>query len=203
MNMPSDSAKRIEEYQARYQLWTSRAVEQFSFSNNLLLIISIASLGYFYKEGQDKFTDLTIWWFSGPINWQATFFSIGTVFTGLAIIFGVIVALARLYDFNLTRHIALIRKRIFSKHNEIFPDEVVNEKKITESLLDLINILIRFGHYKISKDLCAEYNDELKNKFKEIRAVTNGFGKLSWVAFRFQISSFLLGLFFYILLMLS
>ena len=108
------------DYQRRYQFWSERAVEQFSFSNNLLLTISIATIGYFYKEGKEEFKNLSIWWpYSGSFDLEATLFSIGTIFTGLSVIFGLVVTLARLYDFKLTRHITLIRKRVYIKHVKV------------------------------------------------------------------------------------
>ena len=136
--MGSSSTEKYNEYQRRYQFWSERAVEQFSFSNNLLLTISIVTLGYFYKEGKEEFTNLSIWWpCSGSFDLEATLFSIGTIFTGLSVIFGLIVTLARLYDFKLTRHITLIRKRVYLEHVKVFPDKAPNEKTLTESFCDL------------------------------------------------------------------
>lgn len=177
-------------------------MEQFSFSNNLLLTISIATLGYFYKEGKEEFRGLTIWRpFSGSLDVEATLFSVGAIFIGISIGYGLIVTLARLFDFRLTRHITLIRKRIYIEHVKVIPDEPLRAKKFLESFCDLIKILFCYKKIKISQSECQKFDDSLKSKFLNLRATTNGFGDLSWVAFNFQFCFFLFGLLSYEVLM--
>jgi hypothetical protein len=169
----------------------------------LLLTISIATLGYFYKEGKVEVKNITIWLpFLNSFDLKATLFSIGTIFTGASVILGLVVTLARLYDFKLTRHITLIRKRICIDHVKVFPDKTLKDRKIRESLSDLIKILFKYGEIKISQSDCQAFDDNLRNKFLALRTITNGFGKLSWVAFNFQFSFFLFGLSSYIFFIL-
>ncbi len=201
MNEPCQN--KSNEYQQRYQFWSERAVAQFSFSNNLLLTISIATLGYFFKEGKQDFSDLKIWLpNSGDIDLNATLFSLATIFTGLSIIFGLVATMSRLYDFNLTRHIALIRKRVYDKHAKMFPDSSLSEKNTLESLLDLAEALFRFEKIKISRTECESFEEPLLKKFLNLREITAGLGRLSWVLFSYQFFCFLIGLIFYTWLVL-
>jgi hypothetical protein len=202
-NMNTQSNSKSIEYQQRYQFWSERAVNQFSFSNNLLLTISIAALGYFFKEGRREFRELSIWWpFSSQLDVDATFFSLGTICIGLSIASGLIASMARLYDFNLTRHITLIRKRVYDKHTKIFPDDIPAEKSILESFSDLLKSLFHFGKVKITQSECNVFNVDLQKKFLGLRAMTAGFGSLSWIIFSFQLLFFILGLLLYGFVML-
>ena len=197
--MGSFSTDRIKEYQRRYQFWSERAVGQFSFSNNLLLTISIATLGYFYKQGKEEFENLAIWLpCKNSFDLGSTLFSLGTIFTGASVIFGLVVTLARLYDFRLTRHITLIRKRVYIDHVKAFPNKTPTDKKSLRSLLDLMIIPFTYRNIKIAHTECQKFDDNLKSKFLNIRALANGFGNLSWVAFNFQFILFLLGIFSYL-----
>jgi hypothetical protein len=191
------------EYQSRYQFWSDRAVAQFSFSNNLLLTISIATLGYFFKEGSQRFSEIKIWFIQpGEFDLNATLFSLGTIFTVLSITFGLVASMSRLYDFNLTRHISLIRKRVYDNHKNKFPNISPADKKTLESFFDLLKVLFRFEKIKILRSDCENFDQALRDKFLNLRSITAGFGRLSWILFTYQFSCFLIGFFLYTWLMI-
>ena len=192
------------EYQERYKRWSERAVDHFSFSNNLLLTISIAVLGYFFKEGKEAYKNISLWWpGSNSFNLEATLFSIATIFIAISVGFGLVVTLSRLYDFRLTRHIMLIRRRVYLDHVKVFPDKEPGEKTLISSFWDLIVILFTYRKKQICRSEYQIFDDKLKDKFLKIRSTTDGLGRLSWAAFNIQFLSFAIGFLIYIAYMFS
>lgn len=202
--MDTSIVEKHNNYQDRYQTWSERAIDQFSFSNNLLLTISIAVLGYFFTEEKNAIKRISIWRPGlNSFDLEATLFVIATVFVVLSIMFGLIVTLARLYDFRLTRHIALIRKHVYIKHVKVFPDKKPDKKTLKKSLCDLVVFLFVFHGKKISWLDYQTYNEALQSKFETLRSIANGFGNLSWCAFNMQYLSFLIGFLIYIFYVFS
>lgn len=91
---------KFKEYSENHKFWQDKAIQQLSFTNNLLLTISIGFLSFSFNKdllSNLKFT-LT------DFNLSITFYSLSLLSIVLAVGFGFIMLLTRLYDMRLTRH---------------------------------------------------------------------------------------------------
>lgn len=102
-------ATKLKEYSERHRFWSDQAVKQTTFSNNVLLTISIAVLGYFFVNRGVVYKVLILD-SALPINPPVALFVGGTLLVTISMLFGLLVSFSRLYDFRLTRPILLTRK---------------------------------------------------------------------------------------------
>lgn len=209
-------ATKLKEYSERHRFWADQAVKQTTFSNNILLTISIAVFGYFFVNRGVVYKSLTID-FSLPINHSVTFFVIGTSLVSISIMLGLFLSFTRLYDFRLTRHILLTRKRAMDKCY-LLPGNDLPEENFCQSIIGFFCIIFRFDKFKIKKNefKTKKYSAEdckgppfnlrpsksVRKKFNYLRMRSDSFGKLTHRLLICQLLFFALGLFSYAIVMI-
>ena len=144
-------ATKLKEYSERHRFWTDQAVKQTTFSNNILLTISIAVFGYFFVNRGVVYKVLVLD-FALPINPPVVFFIVGTLFITISMMLGFLLSFTRLYDFRLTRHILLTRKRAM-KECYILPDNELPEESFCQLFMGFLSIIFKFDKYRIRKRL--------------------------------------------------
>jgi hypothetical protein len=203
--------KKLREYSERHRFWADQAVKQTTFSNNILLTIAIAALGYFFVNRGVIYKAL-VFDFALPIDWPAALFVVGTLFLLFSILFGLSVSFVRLYDFRLTRHILLTRKRAMEEYY-LLSDDKLPEESLCQSFIGFWDIISEFDKYIIKKTEVKIENSgmsdcnvspfslhpskELIEKFNYLRSRSDSFGRLTHRLLIGQLLFFAFGLCFY------
>lgn len=82
--------------------WQSIAIGQLTYAVNLVLALSIATLGFqITLLLNDKFT---------PVGWQKCTFSLSLFLLSISVIVGIVVVVNRLRDFRATKEAARLRE---------------------------------------------------------------------------------------------
>jgi len=202
---------KLREYSERHRFWADLAVKQTTFSNNILLTIAIAVLGYFFVN-RGVIYKVLVFDFALPIDWPTVLFVVGTLLILFSILFGLFVSFARLYDFRLTRHILLTRKRAMEECC-LLPDDELPEESFCQSFIGFLGIIFKFGKYIINKAEVKIENSgmsdcsvqpfnlhpskELREKFNYLRSRSDSFGKLTHRLLIWQLLFFAFSLCFY------
>ena len=208
-------ATKLKEYSERHRFWADLAVKQTTFSNNVLLTISIAVFGYFFVNRGVVYKVLVLD-FALPINRPVALFMVGTLFIFFSMLFGLLVSFTRLYDFRLTRHILLTRKRAMEECYRL-PDGELHEESLCQSFIGFLRIIFNFGKYKIKKaevrikkSEVADCNGppfnlypskELRKKFNYLRSRSDSFGSLTHRLLIWQLLFFSFGFCLYAIVM--
>lgn len=190
------SAKQAE-YNRRYEYWSEKAITQLGYSLHLFTTIGITSLGYLISI-RKEFPKLV---FNCNLDFDFNLFfyfsSILLILT--SIVYGFISILSRLYDFRLTRHLALSRKRFLKRSKEredngLILDKIINEprgknwkyfKKIICKKINFIN----------ENDIIEK--SRFLRKFKKIQIYSKVLGTFSWKTHKIQILLFVIGIISY------
>ena len=194
-------AEKQKEYLERYRFWTSNSIQQLSFTNNLLLVISIAAFGYFFGKRDKIYTNLHFD-VSADIDWIIVFFLFGSLLMAFSIFFGACLSISRLYDFRLTRNISITRKRVCQNTGKLLKDEELDKFTIKEGLADLLCIFLKFDKYAVTRNECFIVNETLKNKFKRLRNISLSLGRTTWFLFNLQFLFFLGGIALYAIIII-
>jgi hypothetical protein len=195
--MSDEKGIKLNEYSKRYEYWTDKTLTQFGYSINLFTTICISALGYLISI-RNKFPLLEISCTS-KIDWNLFFYLFSVLAILISIVYGFVSIICRLYDFRLTRHLSLSRKRFLKrskdrKDNGLISDEILdvpkgkNWKYFKEIIFRKINF--------INENDIKEKQSFLK-KFKEIQLNSKILGVISWKAHKIQILLFIIGIIFY------
>ncbi|MEZ4721006.1 MAG: hypothetical protein R2813_03910 [Flavobacteriales bacterium] len=198
---PSDYEYNKSDYRNRHQFWAGQTLTQFGNSNNFFIIVGFAVLGYLVKE-LDQFGEITITCSWHEIDPRATFLVLALIFTFLSLVSGTLTMLSRLYDLRLTRHINIIRIKVYSEKfnfDRKLPDQYIDIKgdlKFPEFHIKLWKnfwgTIVNDKCFLTDKDL-----DDVKSrheKFLKLRERTLMLGRFSWISFKWQIIWVALGL---------
>lgn len=192
-------------YIERHRNWQDKAIEQLSFANNFLLTISTGLLAFTIDKeilSKIKFC-LCIY----DINKSLSFYSFSLFFIILSISTGIIVLIARLYDFRLSRHITLVRKRFYQKNKKSITDKdkyaatLVHDDFRPPNLYQTIVTIFKVIFVKIQflekNEMQTSKSNFPKEKFKAIRKLSFRLGSISWKWTKLQGLYFLIGVIFY------
>ena len=102
---------KLEDYKARHIRWQNFAITQLGYTNNIIITLSIAFLAYAVDKTYLSTFSLT----KGTFVLKMFVYLWSLSFMLISIAFGVFTSISRLYDFKITRHIALTRQRFFEK----------------------------------------------------------------------------------------
>jgi len=181
---------KLQEFKNRQKEWRDISVTQLSNTNNILLTLSSGLLAFcIEKEKAFKFRiDLC-----KEIDWLATTYWVFIFLLGLSITYGIGVLLSRLYDFKISRHIALTRQRFYEKHELGLSYEDLEDSSCNDRMCVLIQILFCKLPFITRKEIENIVDQEkVKDKFKRLRTMANILGKASWRWTKIQVSLFLI-----------
>lgn len=178
---------KLNEYKQRQKEWRNISTAQLSYANNILLTLSTGLLVFAIGNRKEKIQ----FGFSTSIDWADTLFTVSIIFMCASILYGTAVLFCRLYDFRISRHMALTRQRFYKnkKNNEngLLPDNFQKDlnyaKKITvfwETLLCKIDFIQDVKPNCINKKFIA-----LGEKIAVL-------GNASWIWTKYQVLFFLL-----------
>jgi len=192
--------EKLKEYQERYHFWTDKRVSQLSFQNNILLAISIAILGYFWKERDSVYTDLIID-SSLSVDFKIVFFFFGMILLLYSIATGLFLATSRLYDLRLTSNVLLTRKRAF-QNNVTISDEDLSNNCICKSIKSLWLVFRKYDEFALSRSEIKSDNSSLQQKFTMLRQLSRDIGNSSWGLMKNQMVSLLISLVLFIVVLI-
>ena len=185
-------------YDERHVRWSEESRKQFSFLNNLLLTIGIALLAVLFKDKNYSNIHLSL----KNINFDLTLSVLALIAITLSVVFGILTAFNRLWNFRITSRITLIRKRMY-KHANVKLDESSSEKFNLHKMLTMYWQLFFERYPNISIEQCKDFQrssedakQELRSNFKILRSITSNLGISSWRNFKFQIIALMMSLIF-------
>lgn len=185
--------KKLEEYANRNNFWTEKAITQFGYSLNLFTTISIALITYLLTN-RDKFPKFE-YIRGGDFNFTLIFYYSSLISIFFSILLGFISILSRLYDFRITRHLALTRKRYLSR---IKTENGLINSKITD--------ISKERYFKVlRKCLCCKIafinethfeNSTVLSAFEDLRKTSKVLGAITWKTHKIQMLLFAFGVLF-------
>jgi len=195
MTNSHDQKEKLKEYQARYHFWSDKRVSQLSFQNNIFLTISLAIMGYCWKERSSVYTELLIDT-RLKVEWKIVLFFIGMIFLSYSIITGLLLTITRLYDLRLTSNILLTRKRALQRNVSV-KDENILRNCICKSVYSLWVVFIAYNELELYRDEIKTDNSLLQKRFTNARQLSRDLGRCSWWLMTNQTVSLVTSIFFF------
>ena len=191
----------LKNYIDRHRIWQDLSLKQMSFFNNLLIIISIGFLGFLVK---DEFFKLIHINFQESFHFKSLLFVISVIIALLSVFYGLLSALVRLYDFRLSRHIALTRLRIYKGKD--WDREILKANKVEKiSYNARYDLLAKIAFDKFlffsKEDIEKLGNRESlqEEQFEELLKSSKHLGELTWIYVKRQLGFLFLSINFYLL----
>jgi len=186
----------LKEYHERNIRWTNESLRQLSFSNNLILSLGVGFLSFAYKNMELKPLSFTL----ERIDWGLTFCIWSITLIALSILFGLVLALSRLWDFRIVRHINQTRQRMY-EHSGLKLDEETPDRYSFIKRWSLFFELFSEKYPRITLDQCKAFSkysnkekERIEGNFKELRAISYNLGLNTWGNTKFQIVLFAIGI---------
>ncbi len=193
--------EKLQEYISRNNLWTDKTITQLGYSINLFTTVGIALLGYIITN-RAKFPHLSFS-FEAEFNGIMTLYILTTISILTSIGCGFVAILCRLFDFRITRHLALSRRRYLIRNKKKALDENRDEGLIDSIIIDISNErhFPIFRKHILSKTNFISETDFKEStvieKFEKLRKESKILGNITWKYHRFQIGFFFLGTILY------
>ena len=186
----------LKDYKDRQQFWTEISLTQLSTTNNLLLTISTGFLAFCFDKQSIKNIIL-----EANSNFSLFFYFASLILIALSITLGIGVLFCRLYDFRISRHLTLTRKRFFEKHSDVINIEK-DDKSINlfHRLLTLFKILFCKFPY-IKTEYVNSYPEDAKifDKVKKLKRHSKVLGSATWLWTKIQVLYFFCAVICYVL----
>jgi hypothetical protein len=180
--------EKLLEYKKRHIRWQNFTITQLGYTNNIIFTISIGFLAFaFDKDFLTTFSTSQ----ESAFSWEM-FFYLSTIFCLLLSIgFGIATSLSRLYDFRITRHIALTRQiycEYCDNENCSLPDYDFPNPKFKELLGVYFKIIFReLKFLSIKETRKLRKQPDLIKKFNHLRRLSHTLGILSWIGMKKQL----------------
>jgi len=133
------------------------------------------------------------------IDWNISLYLFSVLLTIVAIFLGVLVMINRLYDFRISRHIALTRKRIYKKHSQKLPESSLGTISKWNIVIEQLNIIFKKIEFISLDDIDSFKANEVSfdNKFNRLRRQSKVIGSIphKWTKFQILILLFSLTLY--------
>jgi vacuolar-type H+-ATPase subunit I/STV1 len=171
--------EKEKEYSERAKDWKNILVNQISFTNNLISTLAAGYLLYLIDKLPNGDIKLVI---LNKIDWRISLYMVTVILVLISIMIGTLILLSRLYDFRITRNIALTRKRICGKHNKPMPDFTVQGKGFCSLFCTIFN-KIDF----VEKSDCDQLSERVKTKFNKLRTQSKTLGNWTWKLTKIQL----------------
>lgn len=185
-------SNKLAEYKDRHKEWRDISISQLSMVNNILLTLSSGLFVVCINAKTEKINFNLCY----PLNLQATTYYLSILLLCASIFYGHGVLISRLYDFRISRHIALTRQR-FYKANENTNKKELSYSEFSEfSIADRFNALFFCVFYKlpfINSDDAKKVlgNKKLEYDFQTLRKTVHILGSITWRWTKIQIGLFL------------
>lgn len=180
--------KKYTEYTNRSLFWTDKTQSQIGYSINLFTTIGVASLGYLISN-RDKFPKLYLDC-NSPLNGVLVLYFCALFTILLSVGAGIISVLSRLYDYRLTRHIVLSRKRFLAKKKDLIKSKEIDITR--ESHWKCFKKTV-FGNINFIVEDDYNSTETLLKKFDDLRKDSKILGNITWNMHKNQIILFVCG----------
>ena len=193
---------KLDEYRERQREWRDISTTQLSNANNILITISAGYLVLIFDKTEIRKININT---SFDFDWPLIFYCGALCLTLIAIFLGILVLLNRLYDFRISRHIALTRQRVFDKHKEPLSASSTEEVSFVDILKAQKNLFFKDIDFISVEEIekFKETKDEFAKRFDQLRRQAKVFGITSHKWTKFQTVSLLFSLFLYIIYILK
>lgn len=190
--------EELKDYSDRHKFWMQISLEQLSTTNNLLLTISTGFLAFCFDKQSIKsiITDSTL-----SYNWSLLYYFASLGLIALSITLGIAVLFCRLYNFRISRHLVLTRKRVFKQYKgEILIDNDLKDVNIFRRISTIFTIIFIELPF-IDKTIINDYfkDEKLKEKFNDLRQISKVLGSASWLWTKIQVLLFFSSVICYVL----
>lgn len=196
---------KLNEYKQRHKEWRDISVTQLSNANNILITLSTGLLALGLKSGKE--------------NEFSCSEKISFILLAISICYGIAVLFSRLYDFRISRHLALTRQRFYneyikekgeenkgegSKGDEsekykkgLLPDNHLGNVTYCNRIMTFLpTLLCSIGFINKDEITTNSYKDT-KNKFQALRKKSDILGSATWIWTKYQVFFFLSGAILY------
>lgn len=183
----TDEKEGYKNYIDRHRNWQNKAIDQLSYANNFLLTITVGLLAFVFEK--DVFSKIHFCICDCSFNWPLTLYSFSLFFTALAILTGIFVLVSRLYDFRISRHITLIRKR-FYKYNQDISEQNKNaailwhkdfkEPNFCQQIGAIVKVIFKKIKFLEKSEMEILKSSFPRQKFEDLREFSFRLGFISW-----------------------
>lgn len=189
--------EKTEEYKIRHKEWRSLSLNQLSIVNNSFTSLALAFLAFVFKPD----TLVNISFMPLKADFKLSLVSISLVLLITSIVFGLLILLTRIYDFRLSRHLALSRQRMMN-HYKSRDGYLPNNNDRDYNLCDRLNALFKIVFLKIDFITRSEIEnrdkaDVVSDKFKRLQEFSSILGSATWKWLKIQIILFLFSIILY------
>ncbi len=182
---------KLKEYKQRQKEWREISVTQLSNTNNILLTLSSGLMAFCFDKNTitNVYLDL-----NHDISWDKTTYVIAIVLLAISMCYGISVLISRLYDFRISRHIALTRQRVYEKQDgKTLNDDYIGEFGFCDRVCAFSQVIFcKLPFVKMEETKIKELDQTLEVKFQKLRKLSKILGTSSWLWTKFEISLFLL-----------
>lgn len=174
---------KLNEYKQRHHDWRDISITQLSNVNNIFITLStgLLVLGLKPKEG------------SGI----SCFEKISLILLIISILYGIAVLFSRIYDFRISRHLALCRQRFYYEHDKALPDNCLGKFDYIDRIKTFWGIIFREIDFINKDDIKEKPIQNTKERFNLLRKRADILGKSTWLWTKYQILFFLLSALIY------
>ncbi len=193
INNLDETSGKLHDYTDRHKDWRNIVVNQLSITNNVLLTLSAGVFIFSIEKHMDIFKKLTF--NIHDISWEYTSYMLSITCLMFSIMFGIFVLFSRLYDFRISRHLALTRKRAYAEAGEItFSDYEFGKNTFKDRWIALWRVI--FSRLEFVKK--ADKGEKRITKFHNLRRFSHILGEASWIWTKVQVLMFFAGVVCYL-----
>lgn len=185
----------LEDYKQRQKDWAERSVTQLSNANNILITISAGLLAFCFEKNTFRSLYLSL---DAKVDWALFFYVLSILLLVISIAYGLSVLLSRLYDFRISRHLALTRQRVFKLHSLSLPADDLGPVIFVDRITIIFQIFfVRLPFITKTELVSYSQGGQTEINFNSLRKYSNVLGTCSWIWTKFQILCFVLSIIFY------
>lgn len=191
--------KKQDEYIERQSKWRDIAISQLSFTNNLILTASGTILIIIVNK--DIFKSLHFC-SSASIDWKIFFYLFSFLNISISTFYGLSITLCRLYDFRISRHLALTRVRAYKKGIKTLPIMETIEINTLTRVSAFYKILFKPLSF-LDKSEIEEINKKSEKKYLDLVGLSKNLGNAVWLWTKYQLLFLVLGSMSYLIYLIK
>lgn len=195
----NDTDNKLQEYLDRHSKWRDISVSQLSFINNLFLTASGTILTLVVKKDILKSLHICT---SQNVDWRIFFYVLSLLLIAISTSYGVGVTLCRLYDFRISRHLALVRLRAYKKSIKSLPTTQTIDIHTLSRVSAFYQILFKSLPF-LEKSEVEQVNDKSKEKYLALVGLSKNLGNAVWLWTKFQLLFLFVGTIFYMIYLMK
>lgn len=200
-----DDENKLNEYKQRHREWRDISVTQLSNTNNILLTLASGLLVFSFDKNKVLPIHLCS---SNKIDWPVFTYAASVILMFFSIAYGIAVLVSRIYDFRISRNLALTRQRFYkndiqktirNKNSGTLPDNDLGKFYAFDRMRELKQIAFKEPLLISTKEIDELSKIDLKRKFQNLRRISKILGSASWIWTKYQIWCFALSGLIYVI----